>query len=81
MIKLRNNSKLTAINAEEKNKQSLFSTLKSVSAAFVGVQSDKNRQDDFNQGKISHFIIAGIICTGIFIAGLVTVVSLVIPSS
>jgi hypothetical protein len=54
-------------------------TAKSVGAAFFGVQSDNNRERDFNQGKLSHFIIAGLIGVAIFIGVLVAVVSLVLP--
>lgn len=60
---------------------SLKSTFKSVASAFLGVQSNKNREKDFSQGKISHFIIVGIICVIIFIAVLVSVVNLVIPTN
>lgn len=55
-------------------------TLKSVGAAFFGVQSDKNRERDFTQGKFSHFIIAGLIAVVLFITTLVTIVSFVLPS-
>lgn len=55
-------------------------TLKSVAAAFFGVQSDKNRARDFTQGKFSHFIIAGLIAVVLFIGSLITIVSLVLPS-
>ncbi|WP_448249439.1 DUF2970 domain-containing protein [Thalassotalea agariperforans] len=58
-----------------------IATLKSVAAAFFGVQSDKNRNRDFSQGKASHFIIAGIIGVIVFIALLIFAVSLVLPSS
>ncbi|NQY62351.1 MAG: DUF2970 domain-containing protein [Alteromonadaceae bacterium] len=62
------------------NKSNSFKeTFKSVGAAFFGVQSNKNRERDFNHGKLSHFIIAGIIAVLIFIASLVAVVSLVLP--
>lgn len=54
-------------------------TLKSVAAAFFGVQSNKNRNRDFSEGKFSHFIIAGIIAVVIFIFVLVVVVSSVLP--
>ncbi len=60
---------------------SLINTFKSVAAAFLGVQSNKNREKDFSQGKLSHFIIVGIICVIIFIAALIAVVTLVIPSN
>ena len=65
----------------DKNKHSIFSLFKSVSAGFFGVQSNSNREKDFKEGKISHFIIVGVICTALFIAALIAVVSAVIPSS
>lgn len=55
-------------------------TFKSVGAAFFGVQSDKNRESDFKQGKLSYFIIAGLIAVILFIATLILIVSLIIPS-
>jgi hypothetical protein len=60
---------------------SLINTVKSVAAAFFGVQSNKNRERDFSQGKLSHFIIVGIIGVFIFIAILIAIVALVIPST
>ena len=61
-------------------KSSLKQTFYSVFAAFIGVQSNKNRHRDFNQGKLSHFIMGGIIAVLLFISVLVLVVNLVIPS-
>jgi hypothetical protein len=60
---------------------SIRNTFKSVAAAFFGVQNESSRRRDFSQGKLSHFIIVGIICVLIFIAALVAIVSLVIPST
>jgi hypothetical protein len=60
--------------------QNFKDTFKSVGAAFFGVQSDKNREKDFKQGKFSYFIIAGLIAVILFITALVAIVSLVIPS-
>ncbi|HCH68934.1 MAG TPA: hypothetical protein DE042_00270, partial [Colwellia sp.] len=60
---------------------SLINTVKSVAAAFFGVQSNKNRERDFSQGKLSHFIIVGIIGVFIFIAVLIAIVAVVIPST
>jgi len=62
-------------------KSSLKDTFTSVAAAFFGVQNESNRKRDFSQGKLSHFIFVGIICVLIFIAALVAIVSIVIPSS
>ena len=56
-----------------------MNTIKSVAAAFFGVQSNKNRERDFSQGKLSHFIITGILAVALFIGVLVVVVSLVLP--
>ncbi|WP_448212604.1 DUF2970 domain-containing protein [Colwellia sp. MEBiC06753] len=61
-------------------KSTLTEVLKSVVAAFFGVQSDKNREKDFNEGKAIHFIIAGAIAAILFVIGLVLVVSLVLPA-
>lgn len=61
-------------NPSEKEPNPL-DVMKSVGAAMIGVQSQKNRERDFKKGKASHFIIAGIIFTIIFILTLVTIVS------
>lgn len=60
---------------------SIKETFKSVAAAFFGVQSNKNREKDFSQGKLSHFIIVGIISVALFIATLIFIVSLVLPAN
>tara|TARA_B110000238_G_scaffold179403_1_gene202647 strand:- start:1236 stop:1439 length:204 start_codon:yes stop_codon:yes gene_type:complete len=62
-------------------KNSVINTIKSVGAAFIGVQSDKKREQDFQQGKLSHFIIVGIAGVVVFISVLIVLVSLVIPNS
>jgi len=61
-------------------KNSFGETFKSVGSAFIGVQSNKNRERDFAKGKASHFIIAGVIATILFIGVLITIVSYVLPS-
>ncbi|WP_281559860.1 DUF2970 domain-containing protein [Thalassomonas sp. RHCl1] len=57
----------------------LKETMKSVGAAFIGVQSDKNRQRDFSKGKFSHFLIGGFIAVTLFVLSLVAIVALVSP--
>ncbi|NQZ82290.1 MAG: DUF2970 domain-containing protein [Colwellia sp.] len=64
---------------KEDNGSGLKEVFKSVGAAFFGVQSSKNRERDFSQGKISHFIIVGVISVALFIGGLIALVSLVLP--
>ena len=57
-----------------KFKQILQSTL----AAAFGVQSQKNREKDFEEGTAGWFILAGIVFTVIFIFTVLTVVNLVV---
>jgi hypothetical protein len=45
----------------------LWDTVKSVNAAFFGVQSRKNRERDFTKGKASHFIAIGLLMTVVFV--------------
>ncbi|MCC6075138.1 DUF2970 domain-containing protein [Pseudomonas sp. GCM10022188] len=55
--------------------------LQSVLAAAFGVQSNKNRTRDFSRGKPSHFIILGLLFTGLFVLVLIAVVRLVLSLS
>lgn len=61
-------------------KNSFKQTILSVAAAFIGIQSNKNRQRDFNKGQASHFVMAGIIAVILFIILLLTLVTWVIPN-
>jgi hypothetical protein len=58
--------------------QSFLQVLKSVLAAFIGVQSDKNRQADFEQGSIKAYVIAGVVFTVLFVCLIIFVVSKVV---
>jgi hypothetical protein len=50
-------------------------TLKSVLMGFIGIQSSKDHQRDFEKGKPSDFIIAGVVMTLLFILTVYWVVS------
>lgn len=52
--------------------------LKSTLSAFIGVQSNENRERDFKHGKVSHFIGIGVLFGLLFIGTIVTVVQIVI---
>jgi len=54
--------------------QLLLSTM----SAFIGVQSNANRERDFKYGRISHFILIGLLFGLVFILTLVSVVKIVI---
>lgn len=62
----------------QKKEPSLWDVAKSVQAAFLGVQSSKNYERDFQHGKPSQYIIIGLIGVAIFIAVVIAVVKLVL---
>jgi hypothetical protein len=53
----------------------------SVVAAGLGVQSSRNRERDFKQGRAGVFIAAGLVFTILFVGALVVIVQLVLRSS
>jgi len=59
------------------SKPGLLHVIKSVIAAGIGVQSNKNREIDFEHGSLSSYLIAGLIATLLFILTLVFIVSTV----
>ena len=68
-------------NGAEKKRVNPLQVIGSVLAAGLGVQSSKNRERDFKQGRAGVFIAAGIVFTVLFIAALVTVVLLVLENA
>lgn len=57
-----------------------WQTLKSVGAAFFGVQSSAHHKQDFSKGKPLQFILVGLFAVILFVMGLVLAVSLVISA-
>jgi uncharacterized membrane protein len=51
---------------------------KSVFSAFLGVQSNANRERDFKQGKMSHFVWMGLLFGLVFVSTIIGVVQLVL---
>lgn len=66
---------------DDKKSLNLVQVVASVFAAGLGVQSSKNRERDFKQGRIGVFIAAGFIFTLGFIAIMVVIVQLVIKGA
>ena len=62
-------------------KVSPFSLMGSVVASAFGVQTNKNRERDFQQGKFHHFIIGGIIFAVLFVLFIVGVVKIVMSAA
>ena len=63
------------------NTPTLWDVTKSVLAAMLGVQKNKNYERDFQYGKPWQYVIVGLIAVAIFIGILATVVKLVISSA
>ncbi|WNB76284.1 DUF2970 domain-containing protein [Methylomonas koyamae] len=60
------------------SKPSLLHVVKSVFAAAIGVQSNKNREIDFQHGSLPAYLVVGLIATVLFIFTIVGIVSAVI---
>jgi len=60
------------------SKLSVLQVAKSVFAAATGIQSNKNREQDFEHGSLSSYVIGGILFTLAFIGVIVLVVSMVL---
>ena len=52
-----------------------FQVIGSILAAMFGVQSDENRERDFNSGSMSHYIFVGVIVVAIFVFSLIAIVN------
>ena len=60
------------------SKPTLKQVIQSVLAAAIGVQSNANRQRDFEHGSLSNYLLVGAIATVLFILTLVTIVSFIL---
>ena len=71
----------TTEKTDENMRIGFFQLLKSTMSAFIGVQSNANRERDFKYGKISHFIGIGLLFGLVFVCTIIGVVQIVIRSS
>ncbi len=62
-------------------KPNFWAIVASTLAAFIGVQSNRNRIRDFKYGNIYSFIVSGLVFTVIFIFCITSVVKWVLNSS
>lgn len=67
-------------DAEKEKKPSFWQIVFSTLAAFIGVQSNKNRERDFKHGNFMAYVVAGLIFTVAFIFTVITVVRMVLQS-
>jgi hypothetical protein len=57
----------------------LWRVIKSVFAAFVGVQTEQNYEEDFTQSKsITPYIIVGVIMVALFVVTIIGVLKLLV---
>jgi hypothetical protein len=63
---------------DEARQLGFWELVKSTSSAFLGVQSNANRERDFSRGKLSHFIWMGLLFGLLFVSTLVGIVQLVL---
>ncbi|SKA49076.1 Protein of unknown function [Enterovibrio nigricans DSM 22720] len=68
------------IKEQKGNTVGILEIIKSVFAAMFGVQSDKNRQRDFQQASMVPYIVVGVVFVVLFVLGLIGVVSFVTPA-
>lgn len=66
---------------EKKKPLNPLQVISSVFAAGLGVQSSKNRERDFSEGRAGVFIAAGILFTLLFIGVMVMIVQLVLKGA
>ena len=64
---------------QQPQKPNFLQLVTSVLAAFVGVQSDKNRQRDFEAGDPKTYIMIGIVAAMLLVLGLIMLVNMVVP--
>ena len=63
---------------DEEVRIGFLEVMKSTLSAFIGVQSNANRERDFKHGKVSHFIAMGLLLGLVFVLTLVGIVQLVL---
>jgi hypothetical protein len=66
---------------DKAKKPGLGALVKSILAAAIGVQTDKNREQDFNEGNPLAFIIGGFVFTFLFIATIATIVGFILSNN
>ena len=65
-------------DGKKAQKPSFLALMLTTFAAAFGVQSDKNRERDFNQSSILPFILSGVIFTVLFVLALLWLVNTVV---
>lgn len=70
------------MNDEQQPKNpGLTGVIRSVLASFFGVQSERNRQRDFQAGNPVQYVVVGLIATVVFVVVMWLVVSLILNAA
>lgn len=76
--------RITSVNDKNDKKNespSFWNIIASVLSAMIGIQSDKNRERDFQQGKMGNYIFVGIIMVAIFVFSLIGIVNSILEGA
>jgi len=65
------------VSEQQKQTLNFWQVVASVVASFLGVQSNHNRERDFQHGKPAHYIIIGLAFVILFVLAIIGVVQLV----
>lgn len=60
------------------SKPNVLQVAKSVFSAAIGIQSQKNREQDFQHGSFSSYVIGGVLFTITFIGIIILIVSMIL---
>ena len=72
---------MTDDTGKKKSSITPLSFMGSLFAGWFGVQSEANRQRDFEHGKFSHFIIGGIVFAILFVLFVIMIVQVVLKTA
>jgi len=65
---------------KQEHKPGLFQLILSIMAGAIGVQSDRNRERDFERGDFRRFVIGGVVFTTLLILTLIALVRWIIST-
>ncbi|MBP0049245.1 DUF2970 domain-containing protein [Marinobacterium sp. AK62] len=56
------------------DKSTFWQTLLSVLSSFFGVQSERNRERDFREGRPLHYVLTGLLMAAVFVLAVILLV-------
>ena len=65
----------------DRKRPGMLGVLRSVGAAFFGVQSEANRRRDFTHGKLIHYVVAGAAATIVLVVAIWALVQIVLATA